>query len=85
MSPLAGPQLRAQLADRRLNPAQSVGNPNVPQAPGLVVTVDLVFQGVQFKPEDLFDALEAKYGVGKIHSDRDVVGRTGPLSFRVVA
>jgi hypothetical protein len=81
--PLNGTQLRAQLADRSFTPSPQVAG-TVPGTPGLSVTVDLTFVGRQFKPEDLFDALEAKYGSGKIVSDRDSVGRLGPLSFRVL-
>jgi hypothetical protein len=82
--PTAGPLLRTKLADRNSNPVRNVGNPNIPGAPGLTVTVDLTFQGVNFKPEDLFDALEAKYGSGKVVSDDDSFNRLGPLRFRVI-
>lgn len=82
--PTAGALLRAKLANRSDNPVRNVGNPNIPGAPGLTVSVDLTFQGVNFKPEDLFDALEAKYGAGHVQSDDDSFNRLGPLRFRVV-
>lgn len=82
--PTAGPLLRARLANRSDNPIRNVGNPNIPGAPGLTVSVDLTFQGVNYKPEDLFDALEAKYGTGKVVSDDDTFGRLGPLRLRVI-
>lgn len=82
--PTAGAQLRAKLADRGSNPVRNAGNPSIPGAPGLAVTVDLIFQGVDFKPEDLFDALEAKYGANKVQSNHDSFGRLGPLNFRII-
>jgi dTDP-4-dehydrorhamnose reductase len=40
---------------------------------GQVVSLTLVFDGgKQFIPEDLHDALIAKYGAGKVVSDQDV-------------
>jgi hypothetical protein len=83
--PLTGPQARTQLADRGLNPSRTVGATTTPLAPGQVVTVDLVFQGRAVNGEDIFDALEAKYGAGKVVSDRDTLARGGPYSFRVLA
>lgn len=82
--PQTGTQLRAKLTDRTNIPAMTVGT-NLPGAPGLVVNFDLVFQGVQFKPEDVFDALETKFGSGKVLADTDAAGRLGPHRWRVIA
>lgn len=81
--PLTGPNLRSQLADRsRVNATTLAAAPNA--ASGLVVSCELRFVGgKQFVPEDLFDALEAKYGSGKVTSRLDNVGRTGPFHFDI--
>jgi hypothetical protein len=82
--PLSGAQTRVLLADRNVHPIRTVAAPaSASQSPGLVVTIDLVFQGVAFKPEDIFDALEAKYGSGKVVSDTDTAQRL-PLRLRIV-
>lgn len=80
--PLSGPNLRTQLADRTKVNAQNVA-PSPNTSAGLVVSVMLTYNK-QFVPEDLFDALEAKYGSGKVVSDQDSVGRTGPFHFRII-
>ena len=83
--PLTGPNLRAQMADRARTPAPTVAPNPQANAGGQVVVCNLVFQGRVFNPEDLFDALEAKYGAGKVISDTDNVGRQGgPFNLRVL-
>jgi hypothetical protein len=42
------------------------------QGGGQVVHLTLVFDGKQFVPEDLWDALITKYGAGKVTSDVDL-------------
>lgn len=74
---------RAQMADRTQNPIRTTGDTTKVGSPGLVIHVDFVFQGVAFKPEDLFDALEAKYGAGKVTNDTDSAGRP-PYRLRIV-
>lgn len=68
---------RSELASRAVSPIRAVAGT------GAVVHVDLRFaSGKQFLPEDLFDALEAKYGAGKVTTDRDTqAGRQGGLQF----
>lgn len=81
--PLTGAQARAQLADRaRVNATTIAAAPNT--ATGLVVSVELRFVGgKQFVPEDLYDALDTKYGSGKVTSPLDNLGRTGPFRFDI--
>jgi hypothetical protein len=81
--PLSGTALRAQLADRTQHPIKTSGDSTKAGSPGLVVTIDLVFQGVAFKPEDIFDSLETRYGSGKVLSDTDSASRL-PLRLRIV-
>jgi hypothetical protein len=61
---------RTELLSRNVNPAPSVAGT------GQIVQLTLVFDGgKQFVPEDLFDALIAKYGAGKVVADTDTVAR----------
>jgi hypothetical protein len=57
---------RGNLTDRNLNRSPTV------QGGGQVVHLTLVFDGKQFVPEDLWDALITKYGAGKVTSDVDL-------------
>lgn len=66
--PLTAAATRSQLADQARNPRRQVAGT------GEVIDVQLVFENKNFIPEDLFDALEAKYGAGKVTSDRDTMG-----------
>jgi hypothetical protein len=68
---------RSELASRAVSPIRAAAGT------GVVVHVDLRFAGAkQFLPEDLFDALVAKYGAGKVTTDRDTqAGRQGSLQF----
>jgi hypothetical protein len=51
---------------------------------GSVVHLDLVFSGGRAAlPEDIFDALEAKYGSGKVVTDRDAL-TPGVLQMRIL-
>lgn len=68
MCPLDATATRAQLADQARNPRRTV------KGSGEVIDVRLVFDNKSFVPEDLFDALETKYGAGKVTSDRDTMG-----------
>lgn len=54
--PQTAAALRTALTGRNLNETRNVAGL------GQVVTLELVFEGVTFTPEDLFDALAAKYG-----------------------
>lgn len=74
--PLTAAQTRAQLADQARNPRRSV------KGGGEIVHVVLTFDNRQFIPEDLFDALEAKYGAGKVSSDSDTMGQR-QFEFRI--
>jgi hypothetical protein len=57
---------RTNLTQRNVNPAPTVAGQ------GQVVSLTLVFDGgKQFVPEDLHDALIAKYGAGKVVNDAD--------------
>jgi hypothetical protein len=69
---------RTALASRsNTNPAPTVAGI------GQVVSLTLVFDGgKQFIPEDLHDALIAKYGAGKVVSDQDVTA-AGRYRWRV--
>jgi hypothetical protein len=82
--PKDGPALRTYLADRGQQPARtqaSAANYNG----GSVVHLDLVFSGGRaVLPEDIFDALEAKYGSGKVVTDRDAL-TPGVLQMRILA
>lgn len=57
---------RASMANRNLNQRATIAGGS-----GTQVHLNLVFDGVDFKAEDLFDALEAKYGSGKVTADMD--------------
>lgn len=80
--PLSPSQLRTQLGSLSV---RTNGSPTTALGAGQVVTIDIVFQGVAVNPLDLLDMLEAKYGAGKVSSDRDSTLRHGPYSFRVIA
>lgn len=80
--PKSGASLRSQLTERNTNPQRNVASTPGVLRPGQYVHVDLIFQGVQFNPEDIFDALETKYGAGKISSDFDTLSM-GNLQFRI--
>jgi hypothetical protein len=64
--PKDGPALRTSLADRAQQPARTqaaAANYNG----GALMHLDLVFSGGRAAlPEDIFDALEAKFGSGKV-------------------
>ena len=81
--------LRAQLADRTLNPTRNVTPAVMPTGQhgngGHVTQFNLVFEGVAFNPEDVFDALVTKYGSGKVLADTDVLARSGPFNLRITA
>lgn len=68
--PQTATNTRASMANRAINPRMTVAGGR-----GVQVSVELIFDGVDFKAEDLFDALEAKYGSGKVTSDTDQTGR----------
>lgn len=72
---------RTTLADRALNPSRTVGVATA-SGGGQVVILTLVYQGATYNAEDLFDALEARYGAGKVTSDRDVNAQ-GQLHLRI--
>lgn len=67
--PLDATTTRAQLADQARNPRRTVAGG------GETVNVRLTFDNKQFIPEDLFDALVAKYGAGKVTSDGTTMGQ----------
>lgn len=67
--PLTAATTRSQLADTARNPRRQVAGT------GEVIVVTFTFENKNFIPEDLFDALEAKYGAGKVTSDRDTMGQ----------
>lgn len=54
--PRSASATRSELADRTANPTQTIAGGG-----GQVVHVDLIFDNVAYNPEDVFDALEAKY------------------------
>lgn len=81
--PKSSTATRTELTDRALNPIRSVAAlPNQAYSPGQVIFVSLVYQGVSFVPEDLYDALATKYGAGKVQSDNDTQSM-GQLAFRI--
>lgn len=80
--PLTGPQARQQLADRRLNPTRQQAATATATAGGTRIHVDLIYDGIAFNAEDLFDALEVRYGAGHVTSDRDVLSQGG-YQFRI--
>lgn len=52
---------------------------------GQVVTVIISYTGaVAYKPLDLIDALEAKYGAGKVVSPRDSQPPYGTLDVQII-
>lgn len=67
--PQTAAQTRAQLADTAKNPRRQVAGT------GEIIHVMLRFENKNFLPEDLFDALEAKYGAGKVTSDLDTISQ----------
>jgi len=60
--------MRADLADRTANPTKNVGVSN--NLGGALVFVTLRMQRA-FNAEDLYDALETKFGAGKVAGDKD--------------
>jgi hypothetical protein len=78
--PLTATATRAQLADTTRNPRKQVKGGNA--LGGHRVNIQLTFENLSFHPEDLFDALEAKYGSGKVASDKDTMGQ-GSYHFRI--
>jgi hypothetical protein len=74
--PLSASATRTQLADQTRIPRRQVAGT------GLVVNVRLTFENKNFIPEDLFDALEAKYGSGKVTADNDSLGH-GNFALRI--
>jgi hypothetical protein len=44
-------------------------------AGGLVVHLDLVFDGVAYSPANLLNALRTQYGATKVAADTDTVGQ----------
>jgi hypothetical protein len=58
---------------------KSVVNPAQDQSP-TIVHVTLKFDGVEFKPVELYEALDSKYGT--VTNEKDTVSR-GTYSFRV--
>lgn len=67
--PKSSADTRTQLADRGVNAAPTVAGI------GQVVHLVLTFEGRQFVPEALFDALATAYGAGKVSSDTDTIAR----------
>jgi hypothetical protein len=59
---LTAAQTRTALADRTANPARTVAPAVGRNTGGQTVHLSLVYQGVQFKAEDVYDAIAAKYG-----------------------
>jgi hypothetical protein len=47
------------------------------------ITVNLGFQGVGYRPLDVIDALEAKYGAGKVTTPRDAQSPYGTLDLTI--
>lgn len=80
--PQSAASLRNQLADRNANPSRTVALSNIGSG-GANVFVSLRFQRTM-NPEDIFDALEAKFGAGKVISDLDNNGH-GQFSFTILA
>lgn len=62
-------------------PARTVAGTN-----GSTVHVDLIFSnGKAYDPVDIHDALIAKYGAGKVFTDKDSQGlHGGTLQFRII-
>lgn len=81
--PLDATATRASAADRGRNPIQgyALGAGTTAVNSGHIA-VQLMFQGVQGKAEDIFDALETKYGAGKVTTDRDSLAGNR-LQFRI--
>lgn len=52
---------------------------------GAHCTVDIIFEGRAYDPVDIFDALIAKYGAGKVSTDLDNQGHGQVLRFRIIA
>lgn len=50
---------------------------------GQLVTANINYQGVGYRPIDLIDALEAKYGVGKVTTPRDAQSPYGTLDVTI--
>lgn len=79
--PQTGVQARVQLADRTLNPTRNVTPSS--SGGGQIVSVVLRYAGVNFNAEDVYDALVAKYGAGKVSTDRDVLSQ-GQYQFVII-
>jgi hypothetical protein len=78
--PRDGTTLRAQLADRTLNPSRNVAQGNTAAT---MIDIRLELQtGVTFNPEDVYDALVVKYGAGKVSTSLDT-SSMGQFSFRI--
>jgi hypothetical protein len=78
--PRDGTTLRNQLTDRNLNPVRSVANGTTGAQ---TVHIELALtSGVTFNPEDVYDALVAKYGAGKVTTDRDTTSM-GQFQYRI--
>ena len=73
---------RTNLTQRSTNPAPTVATSLVGSAGGQVVSLTLTYER-QYVPEDLWDALIAKYGAGKVISDTDQQGQ-GVYRWRVL-
>lgn len=81
--PLNGTQLRQRLTSRTVSPSRTEASaPNYNGGGTFIVT--LTFSGGRAAlPEDIFDALEVKYGAGKVVTDRDDV-TPGQLQLRIL-
>jgi hypothetical protein len=78
--PKDGTTLRTQLTDRNLNPVRTVANGTTGAQ---TIHIELaITSGVTFNPEDIYDALVAKYGAGKVSTDRDTTSM-GQFQYRI--
>lgn len=73
-TPLSAAQTVAQVDDNARNPNQTQDR--------AVVHVTLVFDGVTFVPDNLYDALDAQYGT--VAYEKDAAGR-GTFIFNISA
>jgi hypothetical protein len=78
--PKDGTTLRAQLADRTLNPSRNVAQGNT-AATMIDIRLELT-SGVTFNPEDIYDSLVTRYGAGKVSTSLDTSSQ-GQYSFRI--
>jgi len=69
-TPISAAETKAQMENTTLNPEVKIGGTEESGASDLVVSVTLHFAGGQtFKPKELYEALDAKYGtVASLHS-----------------